>query len=230
MTITCKSSAISVGLLAAVWAPADLLAQSDIKERIAAGVEAVKEACAADMDKFCSKVSRGQGRMLVCMQAHDDQLSWRCQFALYRASRKLDHALDRVERVADACWNDIETQCRNVEIGQCVMDKAGSLSPACQKVVAGIRKTLRGLASLKGMPAFSADGKRLGQVVDVVRGPDGKVQEIHIEVGRFLGIGDRTVTIDADEMEELADRIKLRINGDAVRSLPEAKNPSQQPR
>jgi hypothetical protein len=71
------------------------------------------------------------------------------------------------------------------------------------------------------MPAFSADDRSLGDVVEVVRGPDGKVEAVHIEVGRFLGIGDRTVKIDAGAFEELGDRIKLRITGEAVRSLPE---------
>jgi Golgi apparatus protein 1 len=203
--------------------PTSLSAQSDLRERVSAAIEAVQGACAADIRKFCGSVSRGEGRVLLCMQAHDDQLSWRCQFALYRASRKLEHTLSRVERVADACWNDIETQCKDVPIGQCVMDKAGSLSSACQKVVSGIRQALHGLASLKGMPAFSADGKNLGEVVEVVRGPDGKVQAVHIQVGRFLGIGDRVVTVDRNAFEELADRINVRLTGDGIRSLPEAK-------
>jgi hypothetical protein len=185
-------------------------------------METVQSACAGDIAKFCGDVSRGEGRLLLCMQAYDDQLSQQCQFELYRASRNLDRALDRVERIADACWNDIETHCRGMGVGQCITEKAGSLSPSCQTVVSGVRRVLHGLATLKGMPAFSADDMSLGDVVEVVRGPDGKVQEIHIEVGRFLGIGDRTVKVDAGAFHELGDRIKLRIRGEDVRSLPEA--------
>jgi len=223
MATNTKTATISLALLGVLWAPSNLMAQSDLRARVAAAIETVQGACAADIGKFCGNVSRGEGRVVLCMQAHDDQLSWRCQFAVYRASRNLDRALSRVERIADACWNDIETQCRDVAIGQCVMDKAGSLSTACQTVVAGVRQALHGLASLKGMPVFSADGRNLGEVVEVVRGPDGKVQAVHIEVGRFLGIGDRVVTVDANAFEELADRIRLRMTGDTVRSLPEAK-------
>ena len=40
--------------------------------------------------------SPGEGRVLLCMQAHDDQLGIRCQFALYRASRHLERAINRV--------------------------------------------------------------------------------------------------------------------------------------
>ena len=224
MATISRTAIISTALMTLISAPSNVSAQSSVRDRVASAIEAVEGACAADIAKFCGNVSRGEGRVLLCMQAHDDQLSYRCQFGLYRASRNLDRALSRVERIADACWNDIETQCKDAErIGQCVVDKAPSLSQACQTVVAGIRQALQGLASLKGMPAYSADGKNLGQVVEVVRGPDGKVQSVQVDVGRFLGIGGRVVTIDRNAFEEAADRVNLRLTGDAIRSLPEAK-------
>ena len=223
MATTLRAAFVSAAILTAGAATSNLSAQSSIRDRVAAAVETVEEACAADINKFCGNVTRGEGRVILCMQAHDDQLSYRCQFGLYRASRKLDRALNHVERIAEACWNDIETQCKDApRIGQCVMDKAQTLTPPCQAVVARIRETLQGLASLRGMPAYSADGANVGQVVAVTRGPDDKVQSVQINVGRFLGIGDRLVTIDRSSFEELADRINLRLTGDAVRSLPDA--------
>ena len=86
-----------------------------------------------------------------------------------------------------------------------------------------LRQGVQGLATLRGMRVFSSDDKSLGEVVQVTRGPDGKVQSIQVEVGRFLGLGKRTVTVNADAFEELADRIRLRISGDQVRSLPEGR-------
>jgi hypothetical protein len=158
------------------------------------------------------------------MQAHEDQLSRRCQFALYRASRGLERSINRVERIADACMQDIEAQCGGAErIGQCLVQKSGSLSQSCQMVLAGLRQAVQGLATLRGMPVYSADDKNLGEVVEVTRGPDGKVQSIQIAVGRWLGLGERTVTISADDFERLADRIKLRLAGEEVRAMPEAK-------
>ena len=146
------------------------------------------------------------------MQAHEDQLSRRCQLTLFRASRGLERAIDRVERIADACWSDIEAQCGNAErVGQCLVQKSGSLSQACQTVLTGLRQAVQGVASLRGMPVYSSDDKNLGQVVEITRDPDGKVQAIEIAVGRWLGIGDRTITISADEFERLGDRIKLRL-------------------
>ena len=223
MAAISRTACISAALLTMGGMASSASAQTPLKDRVAAAVETVERACATDISKFCGTVAPGEGRVLLCMQAHDNQLGIRCQFALYRASRHLERAINRVERIADACWTDIQKQCADTDnIGQCVMSKAQSLSQPCQTVVAGLRRAVQGLASLKGMPAFSADGKNLGEVVEVVRGPDGKVQAVQIEVGRFLGIGNRIVTVDGAAIEQLADRIKLRLNGDAVRSLPEA--------
>jgi hypothetical protein len=223
MTTFSRTACISAALLAIGGVASSASAQSPLRDRVAAAVEAVQGACVADVSKFCGSVTPGEGRVLLCMQAHEDQLGIRCQFALYRASRGLERALHRVERIADACWSDIEKQCADsASIGQCVMNKGPALSPSCRTVVSGLRQAGQGLASLKGLPAFSADGKNLGNVVEVVRGPDGKVQAVQIEVGRFLGMGNRIVTIDGAVVEQLADRVKLRLNGDAVRSLPDA--------
>jgi Golgi apparatus protein 1 len=223
MTTFRRTACILAPLVAIGGIASSASAQTPLRDRVAAAVEAVQSACAAEVSKFCGSVTPGEGRVLLCMQAHEDQLGIRCQFALYRASRNLERTLHRVERIADACWSDIQKQCADSDnIRQCVMEKGPALSPACRTVVSGLRRVAQGVASLKGLPAYSADGKNLGNVVEVTRGPDGKVQAVQIEVGRFLGLGNRIVTIDAAAVEQLADRVRLRLNGDAVRSLPEA--------
>jgi hypothetical protein len=141
MATTSKAAIFSLAALALVWAPSNLSAQSDIKDRVAAAIKSLKDACGDDISKFCGNVTPGEGRVLVCMQAYDDQLSRSCQLSLFRASRNLDRAVDRVERLADACWTDIEAQCGNADrIGQCVMEKSGSLSPSCQTVVTALKQ------------------------------------------------------------------------------------------
>ena len=216
---------ISVACLALMWTSSTTSAQSSLRERVAGAIEAVEGACASDITNFCGSVTRGEGRVLLCMQAHEDQLSRRCQFALYRASRGLDRVINRVERIADACMNDIEAHCGDAErIGQCLVQKSGSLSQPCQMVLAGLRQAVQGLATLRGVPVYSVDDKNVGQVVEVTRGPDGKVESIQVAVGRWLGIGDRVVTITADDFERQADRIRLRLAGEEVRAIPEAKS------
>jgi len=213
----------SATFLAAIWAPSWGFAQANLRDRVAAAIETIDRSCGEDINAFCGKVTRGEGRLLLCMQAHEDQLSRRCQFALYRVSRRLENALHRVERTADACWADIEAQCGDADrIGQCVVQKRASLSSACQSTVEAIQQTVQGLVGLRGMAVYSSDDKSVGHVVDVKRGADGKIQSIEVEVGRFLGLGSKVVDINADKLEQFAERIKLRIGGDQVRSLPEA--------
>jgi Golgi apparatus protein 1 len=208
-----------------MWIPSISSAQSSLRDRVAAAIESVQGACASDISNFCGSVTPGEGRVLLCMQAHEDQLSRRCQFALYRASRGLERAINRVERIADACLQDIEAQCGNADrIGQCLVQKSGSLSQSCQLVLTGLRQAVQGLATLRGLPVYSADDKNVGQVVEVTRGPDGKIQSIEVAVGQWLGLGDRVVMITADDFERMADRVKLRLAGEEVRAMPEAKN------
>jgi hypothetical protein len=81
----------------------------------------------------------------------------------------------------------------------------------------------QGLGRLKGLPAFSSDGKDLGQVVKVERAPDGKIQSVQIQVGRLLGLGEKTVTIEGSKIEQLADRVRVMMNSDQIRTLPDTK-------
>jgi hypothetical protein len=80
-----------------------------------------------------------------------------------------------------------------------------------------------GLGRLKGLQAFSSDGKDLGQIVKVERGPDGKLQSVQLQVGRLLGLGEKTVTIDGNKIEQLADRARVMMNSDQIRTLPDTK-------
>ena len=131
----------------------------------------IEGACASDVRNFCGNVTRGEGRLVLCMQAYDDQLSKRCQFALYRVSRNLESVVGRVGRIADACWNNIQEKCGDADkIGQCVMEKRASLTQPCQTVINDLQQAYQVLAALRGLPVHGSDGKELGQVVDAADG------------------------------------------------------------
>jgi len=218
-----RIAAVSAALLLPVPLLPPGVAQTGLRDRVQGAIESVESSCGADINRFCGNVTRGEGRLLLCMQAFDDQLSRRCQFALYRASRHLERSLDRVERIADACWTEIEANCTNADrIGQCLVGKTQALSPSCRTVLDGVRQTLENLASVRGMPVLSSDNEEVGRVAEVIRDGNGKVQALQIDIGRFLGVGGRTITIDANSFEYLADKIKLRLTGEGVRSAQEA--------
>jgi hypothetical protein len=124
-------------------------AQSDmagkVRARIADGVKKLEAGCGADVKKFCASVTPGEGRLFYCIMAHEDKISTKCDYALFDASRNLERALDRIEDVADACWNDVEKNCSDVPEGggriiQCLMAKKASLSKECQAAATKIQE------------------------------------------------------------------------------------------
>ncbi len=201
----------------------DRLAQSDLRDRVASAIERVEDACGADIERYCGEVTPGEGRIAMCMQAYTDRLSRRCRFTLFRVSQNIRQ---EVSSIADQCLNGLKTQCGGAQnIGDCAEQKSAAISPACHTVVAALRHAGQKIAALQNMPVYSADGKDLGKVVEIQRAPDGKIQSVQIQIGRFLGLGDKVVTINPDQIQQMADRIMLRMNGDQVRSLPEAWRP-----
>lgn len=124
-------------------------AQSDmagkVQARISEGVKKLEAGCAADVKKFCTSVTPGEGRLFYCIMAHEDKVSTKCDYTLYEASRNLERALDRIEEVADACWNDVEKNCADVPEGggriiQCLMAKKASLSKECQAAATKVQE------------------------------------------------------------------------------------------
>ena len=214
---------ISVACMLATWGTSQASAQSNLRDRVSAAVETVEGACAADISNFCGKVTRGEGRILSCMQAYDDQLSRRCQFAFIAcpvisrvlstvSSGSLTHVGMILKRTAG-----MRTRSDNA------WWRSAPLCPkACQTVVANLRKAVQGLAALRGLPVHSSDNSEVGQVVEVAKAPDGTVQSIQIEIGRSLGISPKVVTINADKFEQLADRVRLQLGREEVQRLPEA--------
>jgi sporulation protein YlmC with PRC-barrel domain len=74
---------------------------------------------------------------------------------------------------------------------------------------------------LQGKSVHSSDGNELGHVVEINRDPDGKLHSIQVDVGRWLGVGSKIVTIGADKFEHMKDRVLLRLRAEEVRLMPE---------
>jgi len=204
--------------------------QSQMRARIAGAIQQVQGACSEEMRNFCSTVTPGEGRVLLCMQAHEDKLGRPCELALFEASRNIEHAVRRVERIADACWNDIQKHCASAgggSIAQCVNDKSSFFTPQCQAVVAASQQAGQQAGqpgpkqqpAMTGLSIYSSDGMRLGEVTGVKTGADGRVEAIEAEIGSLLGLGSNAVLISPDELEWRGDRIELRMAAEQVRTI-----------
>jgi hypothetical protein len=117
-----------------------------IEVRLSAAVKKIEDACGSDVKQYCGSVTPGEGRLLLCLQAHEDKISTKCDYALFEASRKLDQALDRIEIAADACWADIQKHCANIpegggRIAQCLVNKKATLTKSCQAAMTKFEPT-----------------------------------------------------------------------------------------
>jgi hypothetical protein len=204
--------------------------QSQLRDRLAGAVQRVQAACQSELRNFCSTVTPGEGRVLLCMQAHEDKISKGCEMALFEASRNLQQATRRVERLAEACWNDIQAICAaSSSVGQCISENRAALSPPCRAVVAATlnpqpaerqRQTpATPQRNVVGLPIYSADGARLGEITGVQVGPDGRLQAVHAELGYMLGLGASAVLISPDDLELKENHAELPMQSDEIRAV-----------
>lgn len=206
--------------------------KQQMRSRISTAVERIQDACREELRNFCSTVTPGEGRVLLCMQAHEDKLGNQCEVALFDASRNIRQAIHRVEQVAEACWTDIQAHCLGAgSIAQCMRENLASLSPRCQAITAQLQPPAQQGAGqpprLAGLPIYSSDGVKVGEVIRVKSGLDGKPQMIQAEMGSLLGLGTSIVFITPDEFEARAEGIQLRMPAEQVRSVLESQPQEQ---
>lgn len=122
------------------WAGSDIAKK--VIEKAEAAVEKVLSACDADLKAYCSKVTPGEGRLALCVMAHEDKISDQCFNAIFDVADGIDLAISNISRAADACDADMEKFCANVKEGegrlaQCLIDHKSDISTNCRAEVAG---------------------------------------------------------------------------------------------
>jgi hypothetical protein len=128
--------------LAAVLPGAVALSAEGPAEQVASTVvKTVAEGCQQELDTFCKNVTPGQARLLACLYSYNDQISTRCQYALYDAAAELDHAVAKLTYVADECEDDLDAYCANIEPGQgrlldCLKKNKDKISERCNQALA----------------------------------------------------------------------------------------------
>ena len=103
-------------------------------------LETFLQACNTEFFKYCQDVTPGDGREFACIYAHEDQLSNRCENALYDAAQQLETAVAELAYLAAECDADIEKHCAHVEPGEgrimdCMEPHLNAVNKHCQKAM-----------------------------------------------------------------------------------------------
>lgn len=149
----CKRLSFLLSLLLAVLAlAAPAAAQTKTFEKALAKAEEavshVETACAYDVTKFCPNVTPGDGRIALCLLAHEDKLAKSCLSTALRVGRSFDLAVSNVFRAAAVCEKDIPAVCSQVEPGdgriiECLIENQPKLSTQCRSEVAGLAERFK---------------------------------------------------------------------------------------
>lgn len=60
----------------------------DQRQKIASQINEIHEACKNDLDKFCSGMQPGEGRLIGCLKQHKNELSQSCRDETLKVKRK----------------------------------------------------------------------------------------------------------------------------------------------
>ena len=129
---------LCVSISSAAYAQTDVM--NLLRERLAAGFKKLETSCGEDFKKYCSTVTPGEGRILLCMQAHEDKISDECGSVLDEVVFQAETTADHLREAANACRGDIDKFCAKTLPGQgrlaaCLAANRTSVSTSCAEAV-----------------------------------------------------------------------------------------------
>ncbi len=85
-------------------------------------------ACADEVATYCKNVQPGQGRIMKCLEEHENNLSSVCRANLAKMMKK------------HPCADDVIRYCSNIQPGegriiQCLMENENELTPQCNEMI-----------------------------------------------------------------------------------------------
>ena len=107
-----------------------------LQTKLLAGAERLKSSCGDEIKNFCSTVTPGEGREVLCIEAHEDKLNPKCLFDMHEAAKNLRLATDIMKEATGACREDVEKFCAKTPAGQgrlvqCLLTNKASISKSC---------------------------------------------------------------------------------------------------
>jgi Cysteine rich repeat len=126
-------------------------AQTDVtkplQEKLTARIAKLESACAKDIKKYCKTVTPGEGRLIYCMQAHEDKISPQCTFELEDLLTSAQNSLDDLKNAIVACKAEITGVCGKIVPGQgriaaCLLANKLTASKDCADAIQKIEATV----------------------------------------------------------------------------------------
>ena len=116
-----------------------------IQEKLTARITKLESACEEDIKKYCSTVTPGEGRMIYCMEAHEDKISAKCAFELGDTATGLQNAADALKDAVIACKAEITGVCGKIVPGQgriaaCLLENKSTASSGCTEAIQKIER------------------------------------------------------------------------------------------
>jgi hypothetical protein len=111
-----------------------------ILEKLTAKVAKLESACARDIRKYCKTVTPGEGRLIYCMQAHEDKISAKCAYELGETASSVQTSADSLKDAVIACKAEITGVCGKTVPGQgriaaCLIANKSTASKDCAAAI-----------------------------------------------------------------------------------------------
>ena len=111
-----------------------------LQQKLTARVAKLETACASDIKKYCKTVTPGEGRLIYCMQAHEDKISTQCTYELEDSATSVQTTADSLKDAIVACKAEITGVCGKTVPGQgrvaaCLMENRSTASKECGEAI-----------------------------------------------------------------------------------------------
>jgi sporulation protein YlmC with PRC-barrel domain len=108
----------------------------------------------------------------------------------------------------------------DVNVGSTAAPNASSAGDAAVAPAAGTYPVAQDIEKFIGKDVYGANGKKVGELNNVLIDADGKVRAGIIEFGGFLGIGEHRVAVPWNELNPQGDRLTVNMTDDQIKSAP----------
>jgi hypothetical protein len=139
---------VSVGFLATASLRAETAPTQKHQPNAKQIVSQLKEKCGSDINKLCSGIKPGEGRIAACLDSREDQLSASCKTTWMTTKADVSKRIDRADvAFRKECGADAQKFCSEVPSGKgrilsCLSKHQSDLSTSCKNFQAQLDQKL----------------------------------------------------------------------------------------